>query len=113
MPSNPEPAAAEKENDMTTTRFRKKPVEIDAVQWDGTAEAATPIIDWALRNDVTINYYCPDECKQDAHVLLVSTLEGAMTAQPGDWIVRGIQGEFYPVKPDIFDATYEHAEDLR
>lgn len=97
---------------MTTTRFRKKPVEIDAVQWDGSAEAATPIIDWALSNDVTINYYCPDgdACKKDTHVLLVATLEGAMSAQPGDWIVRGIQGEFYPIKPDIFEATYERVE---
>jgi predicted HAD superfamily Cof-like phosphohydrolase len=94
---------------MTTPqRFRKKPVEIEAVQWDGTAEAATPIIDWALQNNVTITYSCPDgaACRRDTHVLLVCTLEGSMAALPGDWIIRGIQGEFYPCKPDIFEATY-------
>ncbi|WP_233152667.1 hypothetical protein [Mycobacterium sp. NS-7484] len=93
-------------------RYRKKPVEIDAVQWDGTAEAAAPIIEWAHANNVTITYNCPDgdACRRDTHVLLVCTLEGAMSALPGDWIVRGIKGEFYPVKPDIFAATYEPVE---
>lgn len=90
-------------------RFQKRPVEIEAVQWDGTAESATPIIAWALSNGVTISYYCPDgdACRRDTHVLIVSTLEGAMSALPGDWIIRGVKGEFYPCKPDIFEATYD------
>jgi hypothetical protein len=94
-------------------RFRKKPVEIEAMQWDGTAEAATPIIDWALSNHVTIGYHCPDgdACRRDTHVLMVCTLEGAMSAVPGDWIIRGVQGEFYPCKPDIFAATYDAVAD--
>lgn len=93
-------------------QYRKKPVVIDAMQWDGTAEAATPIIDWALEGGVSIRYYCPDgdDCRRDTHVLLVCTLEGAMSALPGDWIIRGVQGEFYPCKPDIFAATYEAVE---
>jgi hypothetical protein len=94
---------------MSAQKYRKKPVEIEAWQWDGTAETATPIIDWALGNGVTISYYCPDgyACRRDTHVLLVQTLEGAMSALPGDWIIRGVKGEFYPCKPDIFAATYD------
>lgn len=93
-------------------RYRKKPVEIDAVQWDGTAEAAAPIIEWALANNVTITYHCPDDdaCRRDTHVLLVRTLEGVMSALPGDWIIRGIAGEFYPCKPSVFEQTYEPVE---
>lgn len=94
------------------TKFRKKPVTIDAVRFDGTPETATPIIDWALGQDQTIRYWCEDgeACKADTHVLHIDTLEGTMTAMPGDWIIRGVQGEFYPCKPDIFEATYEEAE---
>ena len=43
--------------------------------------------------------------------LLIPTLEGDMLAQPGDWIIKGVQGEFYPCKPDIFAATYDLVED--
>ena len=43
--------------------------------------------------------------------LKINTLEGCMEASPGDWIIRGVQGEFYPCKPDIFEATYEEAND--
>lgn len=88
--------------------FRKNPVEIKAMQFDGSAERATEIIDWAIENDVTITYHCPDgeACRRDTHSLHVCTLEGTMTALPGDWIIRGVQGEFYPCKPDIFEATY-------
>lgn len=96
-------------------RYRKKPVEIDAVQWDGTAEGATSIIDWILSSGHTATFACsdPDRCAatdRDApHTIQVHTLEGAMTATLGDWIVRGVKGEFYPCRDDIFTATYEAA----
>ena len=83
--------------------FRKKPVVIEAMQLDGHTVA---IAEWltecrqAFRSDTD-----PFDAKQD--VLHIPTLEGEMTASPGDWIIRGVQGEFYPCKPDIFDATYE------
>lgn len=95
----------------TPTKYRKKPVVIEAMQYDGTAGRATEIIDWALSQGGTITYHCDDDgsCERDSHVLAVRTLEGAMTALPGDWIIRGVQGEFYPCKPDIFEATYEAA----
>lgn len=115
---------------MSVQRFRKKPVVIEASQWDGTAEGATPIIDWVLDSLGTARYhadgpssadpecvntpghhvwrYCPTCAYNDqpAHIA-IQTLEGVMTASPGDWIIRGVQGEFYPCKPDIFATTYE------
>jgi hypothetical protein len=94
-------------------KFRKKPVEIDAMQWDGAPENAGLIIDWMLANGTTATFACTDtdqrtECDADTpHVIKIKTLEGTMAASVGDWIIRGIQGEFYPCKPDIFEATYE------
>lgn len=113
--------------------FRKKPVVIEAMQWPGSAEAATPIIDWALSSGGTIRYwgdgsemadpdcptidyhathrYCPScPFTDEKESLRVDTLEGTMRAEAGDWIIRGVQGEFYPCKPDIFAATYEEVE---
>jgi hypothetical protein len=54
---------------------------------------------------------CPHDehdCYDDAE-WMIQTLEGDMWARPGDWIIKGVQGEFYPCKPDIFEATYEPA----
>jgi len=85
----------------TVQRFRKKPVVIDAAQWDGTAAGSTPIINWMTANGVTDAWWSP------GGVLRIDTLEGVMDASPGDWIIRGVKGEFYPCKPDIFEQTYE------
>jgi hypothetical protein len=81
-------------------QYRKKPViiearQIDSLDYDGMCE----IVKWcggvALGED------------DNPHVLAIPTLEGEMRAEPGDWIIKGVQGEFYPCKPDIFDATYD------
>lgn len=100
---------------MTTpAKYRKKPVEIEAWQWDGTAAAAGPILDWILAGDGTAHYACdPDEgCSGESrgHTIAIDTLEGTITASPGDWIIRGVKGEHYPCKPDIFAATYDAVE---
>lgn len=89
---------------MTTTpaKFRKKPIVIDAMQWDGTAEGATPVIDWILTTGQHAARYHEE-------YIAIDTLEGTMRATAGDWIIRGVQGEHYPCKPDIFAATYEPA----
>lgn len=84
-------------------KFRKKPVEIEAMQWDGTRPSANAIIEWA------------QECRQVVHVrtdhaLYVATFEGEMTVSHGDYVIRGVAGELYPCKPDIFAATYEAVE---
>lgn len=102
--------------DTEPTRWRKKPVEIDAMQWNGTAAGATPIIDWVLAGDGGISYWDIDEIVSEHGVTLnspalrVQTLEGPLYALPGAWIIRGVRGEFYPCKPDIFEQTYELAE---
>lgn len=94
-------------------KYRKKPVVVEAMQWDGTAADATPIIDWILSNDGCANYECVDvdQCTghgSDApHTIAIRTLEGTTRAVPGDWVIRGTAGEFYPCKPVIFASVYE------
>jgi hypothetical protein len=81
------------------TRFRKLPVEIDAYCFNQKPENARP--DWfqdAVTENRIITY--PD-------CAYVATLEGIMRANLGDWIIRGVAGELYPCKPDIFAVTYE------
>jgi hypothetical protein len=96
-------------------RFRKKPVEIEAMLLDeGTLDkldgltsndmAHAAIAGWMLGhgfNDFRV------DGDHSPFGLVIGTLEGEMRANPGDWIIRGVQGEFYPCKPDIFDQTYE------
>lgn len=104
----------------TPSRYRKKPVTIETMQWDGTAAGATPIIDWILSTgERSARYHEPQpETKVKGKVvreavpalIVIETLEGAMHATAGDWIIRGVQGEHYPCKPDIFAATYEAVE---
>jgi len=97
-------------------RFRKKPVVIEAKQWDGTAKSAGPIIDWILTSGSrSARYHEPEErsdCGKksyDPPRIAIDTLEGTITASPGDFIIKGVQGEFYPCKPDVFEKTYERA----
>lgn len=78
-------------------RYRKKPVVIEAWQWDGGA-GSDERPDW-------VRAVCFRRFGDQA--LVVPSLEGDMIASPGDWIIRGIKGEVYPCKPDIFAATYE------
>ena len=82
-------------------KFRKKPVEIEAEQFDGTRDNVLKIIEGLDAIQATWYY---DEDKQ---TLDIATLEGKMTASKGDWIIKGVKGEFYPCKPDIFELTYE------
>ena len=91
-------------------KFRKKPVEIEAVQWTEPG-GAFALIDWsdeALRYD-HLTSGPSSATGEDWGRLSVETLEGEMLVSPGDWIIRGVAGEFYPCKPDIFEATYEPA----
>ena len=94
-------------------RYTKNPITIEAVQWDGGPESASRIIDWIIANGGSASYNCfsPAECKRGTHTIKVQTIEGAMDADPHWWIIRGVEGEFYPCKPSIFEATYSKAED--
>lgn len=86
-------------------RFRKKPVVIEARQFKPGAVG----VETAPHN---LAAWCGGECVTDAlgPCILIDTLEGQMRADPGDWIIRGVAGEFYPCKDSIFTATYEAVE---
>ena len=86
---------------MTAQRFRKRPVEVEAMRYL-PGVTCQKLAAWMG------HHHDEHDCYDDAE-WIIETLEGTMFAKPGDWIVRGIQGEFYPVKAVIFDATYEPA----
>ena len=76
-------------------KFRKKPVTIEAVRFTGV-------------NFSEVEAFVGGRCRSThSGNPLIETLEGSMMASPGDWIIKGVKGEFYPCKPDIFAATYE------
>lgn len=85
-------------------QFRKKPVVIRAVQWNG-AVSMNDIDDLAYHYAKDPRSIVP--APLGTRILTIRTLEGNMTAYPGDWIICGVKGELYPCKPDIFEATYE------
>lgn len=77
-------------------KFRKKPVVVEAIQWTG--ENGLDLKDF-IGSSMTWN---PMRCEP-----LIHTLEGTMAVSVNDWVIRGVKGECYPCKPDIFEATYE------
>ena len=79
-------------------KFRKKPVIIEAEQWDG----------WY---SCSIALFMGCDVKHKNGTIYIQTLEGEMKASKGDWIIKGIKGEFYPCKPDIFAETYEPVDE--
>ena len=81
---------------MGPQRFRKKPVVVEAIRYTGD-------------NPDDIRAFMGDHDPNPTNDprLSIRTLEGSINASPGDWIIRGVQGEFYPCKPDIFEQTYE------
>jgi len=87
-------------------KFRKKPVVIDAVQWNGSN--LREIIDFTGLHP-SAQKWSWDEYGQVVKTdgLKIFTLEGKMNADIGDYIIKGVKGEFYPCKPDVFNATYE------
>jgi hypothetical protein len=98
----------------TKTRYIKKPVVIDAWQWNGGPLDVNGVPDWlrrAVLQDQAVMLSCDSSAFGDRrHVVRIQTLEGVMHANIGDWIVRGIKGEFYPVRDDIFQETYRPAD---
>jgi hypothetical protein len=88
-------------------KYRKLPIEIEAKQFYGTINNTIEIKEWANGWGVEItDGVMLDE--EHTKTLDIDTLEGVMAAQPGDWIIRGVNDEFYPCKPDIFEKTYEY-----
>ena len=85
-------------------KFRKKPIVIEAMQWDGSISRLEELLAWN----------CPARIlPASERGLIIGTLEdgpnceAVHVASAGDWIIKGVQGEFYPCKPDIFAATYD------
>jgi len=85
-------------------KYRKRPVVVEAVQWTG-------------KNTSVLCRFCPTATKAynpfggKIDHLIIPTLEGNHKAQKSDWIIKGVKGEFYPCKPDIFEQTYEKVEE--
>ncbi len=82
-------------------KFRKRAIEVEAVQFTG-------------HNDEEIGAFVGDagiDPVDTRPTWLIHTLEGDMIARVGDWIIKGVKGEFYPCKPDIFEQTYERVND--
>lgn len=85
-------------------KFRKKPVVIEAMQFLDKDEVILELSDFAGKT-ISIDYANPEK-----PILKIETLEGIMSANVGDWVIKGVNGEFYPCKPDIFEKTYEKVE---
>ncbi|MFJ3393934.1 hypothetical protein [Leifsonia aquatica] len=102
------PIPTDRRPTMATHRYRKKPVEIEARQFTPDAdvnEATDGLFAWL---DAELQDYWYDDEKNQ---IIIPTLEGDMRASVGDFIIRGVDGEFYPCKPDIFAATYAAVTD--
>lgn len=78
-------------------KYRKKPVVIDAVQFNGTNFDTI---------EAELGLHVSDEVLKHQAPFEIGTLEGSMRVDLGDWVIKGVKGEFYPCKPDIFAATY-------
>ena len=82
------------------SKYQKKPVVIEAIQWNGN-------------NEEDILDFCKGKSTftADDKEIVINTLEGTMHASKGDFIIKGVHGEYYPCKPDIFAETYEKVEE--
>lgn len=89
---------------MEVQKARKKPVEIEFIQFTDL-ESGEFIADW-----LGDRYGLLDVCDKDNPYILISTLEGVMKVDINDYIIKGVKGEFYPIKPEIFHETYEVLE---
>lgn len=87
-------------------KYRKKPVVIEAIQFTDSFKCMDELTKFMGKEKVHFSFVTP-ECPY----LPIDTLEGVMIANVGDYIIKGVKGEFYPCKPDIFEKTYEKVEE--
>lgn len=87
-------------------KYRKKPVIIEAIQFEDNSDRIIEIHEFMEGDTIRVNYE-----DKDNPYLKIETLEGTMKASVGDYIIKGVNGEFYPCKPDIFEKTYERVID--
>ncbi|MHC5253209.1 hypothetical protein ACYRFS_02320 [Listeria kieliensis] len=95
-------------------KYRKKPVEIEAFRlgeeypdWFADAVTSNKVITKFEKENKPIEHYSPFDDMSNYIVAYIHTLEGVMKAENGDYIIKGVKGEIYPCKPDIFKQTYE------
>jgi len=88
-------------------KFRKKPVVVEAVQFLPNKDSTDAILALAVQGTRTVDIHVD---AQNNYTMFIKTLEGKMEASIGDWIIKGVSGELYPCKPDIFLKTYEVVE---
>ena len=86
---------------MEPKKYRKRPVEVEVLQWTGN--------NFSDMRRFT-GWYAEVFASPEGSCLLVRTMEGNYVAKPGDYIIRGVQGEFYPCKADVFTETYEEVD---
>lgn len=94
-------------------KFRKKPVVIEAMQWTG--DNLADVLQFTGKHDKFNEWFenfkdYAAHVSKDGNIFKIFTLEGTMDASPGDWIIKGVKGEHYPCRPDIFAMTYEPVE---
>lgn len=82
--------------------YQKKPIVVEARHFDGTDKSLKELCEWA-------DTYC---VVNEEGQFVVNTVEGPLHVSVGDWVIKGIKGEFYPCKPDIFEMTYEWADGM-
>jgi len=90
-------------------KYKKKPVVIDAIQWDGTKSGKNKITD--IFTNLRTVQQSGSLYKDEMTGWSIETLEGCHAVSKGDYIIKGIKGEFYPCKPDIFELTYDAVDD--
>lgn len=88
-------------------QYRKKPVIVEALQFIDNADRLEELSKFINDQELRVSYEDPNSPK-----LLITTLEGEMQASVNDYIIKGVQGEFYPCKPDIFESTYEEVKEV-
>lgn len=84
-------------------KYKKKPVEVEAIQFINAKDETLAKISKFMGG-------CCTEDSGEGFFILIETLKGDMRAGVGDWIIKGVNGEFYPCKPDIFEKSYEELE---
>ena len=87
---------------MMIKKYVKRPVEVEAVQFMDNTDSICELSEFIKGQDIRIDYADPANPQ-----LKIQTLEREMTASIGDFIIKGVKGEYYPCKPDIFKATYK------
>ena len=87
-------------------RFTKRPVTIEAIQWDGTAQTLDDLTAWSRQHTLPGGIIPIPNADQDNR-LIIHPREGTMRGDVGDWVIKGVSNEFYACKPDIFNETYQ------